>query len=206
MGRAGKTERGRATRARVVGAATELFVERGYLDTTMAAIAHAAGVSVQALYLAFGSKVGILGAAQEVLVVGDDEEVPLLARPWVDRVRQEPDGLRALRIIIDNATAAVERTSPIYGVIEAAAADVDVADLLATMRQRRFTTWQQLAEELSGKRGFNRRLSPERAADTLYAVLSSELHRLLVLERGWPVKDWRTFAYDTAATRFFGRA
>ena len=206
MGRAGKTERGRATRARVVSAATELFVVRGYLDTTMAAIADAAGLSVQGLYVAFGSKVGILSAAQGVAVVGDDDDVPLLARPWVAKVRKESDGPRALRIIIDNGTAVVQRVSPIHGVIEAAAADADVADLLASMRHQRFTTWRELAEELTSKRGYNRRISPDRAADILYMVISSELYRLLVLERGWPERDWRTFAYDTVAFRLFPRA
>ena len=205
MSRAGKTARGRATRARVISAATGLFLERGYLDTTMAAIAEAAGLSVQGLYVAFGSKVGILNAARDVAVVGDDDEDQrLLARPWVDTVKEEPDGLRALRIIVDNATAVVERTSPIRGVIEAAAADSDVADLLANMRQERLAFWQQLAGELTGKRGFNRRISYERAADILYTVISTEVHRLLVLERGWPEKEWRAFAYDTAAFSLFG--
>ena len=54
--------RARATRARVVAAAAPLFVTRGYLDTTMAELAGAAGVAVQTLYLAFGSKAAVLAA------------------------------------------------------------------------------------------------------------------------------------------------
>ena len=47
---------------RVVAATSPLFVARGYLDTTMAELAGAAGVAVQTLYLAFGSKAAVLQA------------------------------------------------------------------------------------------------------------------------------------------------
>ena len=43
-------ERARATRQRIVAAATKLFVRDGYLQTTMADIAREAGVAVQTLY------------------------------------------------------------------------------------------------------------------------------------------------------------
>ena len=58
-----QAERTRATRSRIVDAATSLFVRDGYLETTMSGIAKAAGVAVQTLYLSFGSKVAVLEAA-----------------------------------------------------------------------------------------------------------------------------------------------
>ena len=58
-----QAERTRATRARIIAAATPLFVRDGYLETTMSGIAKAAGVAVQTLYLSFGSKVAVLEAA-----------------------------------------------------------------------------------------------------------------------------------------------
>jgi AcrR family transcriptional regulator len=61
-----QAERTRATRARIIAAATPLFVRDGYLETTMSGIAKAAGVAVQTLYLSFGSKVAVLEAALDV--------------------------------------------------------------------------------------------------------------------------------------------
>ena len=58
-----RADRAAATRQRVLHAAVALFVERGYLETTMAAMAAAAGVAVQTLYLSFGSKAAVLEAA-----------------------------------------------------------------------------------------------------------------------------------------------
>ena len=85
-----KGTRGAATKARIVEAATRLFIEHGYLDTTVAAIANEAGVALQTLYLSFGSKVAILRATHDVAVVGDDAPIPVLDRPWVAEMRAEP--------------------------------------------------------------------------------------------------------------------
>src|SRR6187551_2878748 len=48
------------TRWRIMDAALAEFTERGYHDTTMAAIAERAGVAVQTVYLGFRTKSGLL--------------------------------------------------------------------------------------------------------------------------------------------------
>ena len=201
MPRTGTTVRGRATRARIVDSATTLFQEHGYLDTTMAAIAHDAGVSVQTLYLAFGSKAEILRAAHDRAVVGDDEPVAVLERPWVDDVRSEPDGARALAMVVENCLDIIERVYPIASVIAAGAADAEVAALQATINAQRHESLSSLARELAHKTGFAGESTW--AADVLYTVLSVELYRLLVIERSWSIADWRRWAYDSVALRLF---
>ena len=78
-----RAARARETRQRMVDAARRLFVERGYLPTTMSAIAQVAGVAIQTLYLSFGSKAGGLAATLDTTNAGDDAPVPVLDRPWV---------------------------------------------------------------------------------------------------------------------------
>jgi AcrR family transcriptional regulator len=203
VARPGKTQRGKQTRARIVDAATQLFSEQGYLDTTMGTIAAEAGVAVQTLYLAFGSKVAILEAAHDVAVVGDDEPVPLLERPWVADLHAEPDGPRALALTITHTLRVIEQVSAIYGVIQSAAADPEVAELLLRAKAQRLATMRALSEHLATKPGFATGLSIERATDILYTVVSNELHQLLVLERHWTPHDWQTWAHDSAALRLF---
>lgn len=206
MGKAGKTERGQQTRARVVGAATTLFRERGYLNTTMAAIAAAAEVAVQTLYLAFGSKAAILTAAHDTAVVGDNEQTALLDRAWATEVRDDLDGPRSLRIVMANTLAVVDRGAPLYDVIQTAAADAEVNELLARVKDQRLATMRALAAELTTKDGFTPALSAYEAADILYAVVSNELHRILVIERHWPKEAWERWAYESAAFRLFPHA
>jgi AcrR family transcriptional regulator len=198
-----KADRGRQTRARIVNAATRLFAEQGYLDTTMAAIAAEAGVAVQTLYLGFGSKGAILKAAHDVAIVGDDEPIPLLERPWIAELRAEPDGARALALLLANALPIIERAAPIHTVIQAAAADPEVAEQLQENEAGRFTSMQTYARELAAKPGFAPDLSADTAADVLYAVITADVYRRLVLERHWPREQWSAWIYDLAAAQFF---
>ncbi len=84
------------TRAAVLAAARQLFLDVGYAATTMGAVANAAGVSVETVYKAFGNKPGLVKALFDVAVVGDDEPMPLVQRDFVKRNMAEPDPRRKL--------------------------------------------------------------------------------------------------------------
>ncbi|MEO7421341.1 MAG: TetR/AcrR family transcriptional regulator [Ornithinibacter sp.] len=205
MAKGGKTARGRKTAARIVTAATRLFVENGYVQTTMAAVAEEAGVAVQTLYLAFGSKAAILAEVHDLSVVGANENVPALDQPWVADVRAEVDGPRALRLVMNNSLGISERVATVYATIQTAAADTEVADLLAKVRTERLRSMRELAAILATKSGFATDLA-DRAADILYALVSVELYQLLVVERHWTSEDWMAWAYDDAARCLFPNA
>ena len=55
-----------ATRQRIIEAARALFVEQGYVETTVDAIAARAGVVKQTVYLAAGSKAQLLRAVEKL--------------------------------------------------------------------------------------------------------------------------------------------
>ncbi len=56
----------------------------------MRAVAAEAGVSVARLEQQFATKAGLLKAAIDVAIAGDDEEVPVLDRSWVDTALDVP--------------------------------------------------------------------------------------------------------------------
>ncbi|WP_371786550.1 TetR/AcrR family transcriptional regulator [Streptosporangium subroseum] len=188
--RASRAERSRETRRRVVAAAGELFVRDGYLQTTMADIARQAGVAVQTLYLSFGSKVAVLVAALDVAIVGDDEPVPVLERPWVARLRDEPDGVAALKVFVEAASQVIDRVYPLYAATRDASADPELAEVLDRNKRLRFVTHGAITRELAAKAGFTPGLSVERATQIVYTLLSQETYGLLVVERGWTVPEW----------------
>ena len=79
---------------RIVGAATDLFIEQGFGATSINQIATAADVSAQTIYATYGSKAGVLAKAIDVAVAGDFDDVPLIDRA----VRLiEESGTRELR-------------------------------------------------------------------------------------------------------------
>src|SRR6201994_622475 len=70
------------TRNRLLQAAGEEFPVRGYAGTTVTRLAAAAGVSVQTLYLAWGSKRALLRGYMEGVIAGDLESPGEAIRPF----------------------------------------------------------------------------------------------------------------------------
>jgi AcrR family transcriptional regulator len=66
-----RQEQARETRQRIVQAAHDLFVSTGYGSTTIADIAHAAGVAVETVYAAFRNKHTLLRQVWYVSFRGD---------------------------------------------------------------------------------------------------------------------------------------
>ena len=71
------------TRRMIIEAARKLFYELGYNYATIDAIAREAGVAAETIYAIFGNKQTILMNLIQVTVVGDDENIPLLERPFI---------------------------------------------------------------------------------------------------------------------------
>ena len=71
------------TEARLVEAATELFVERGYAATTLADVADRAGLAARTVYLRFTTKAELLRRCLGTAIVGDAAPIPLAERDWM---------------------------------------------------------------------------------------------------------------------------
>lgn len=192
-------DRGEATRARIVAAAGPLFVERGYLDATMAGLAGAAGVAVQTLYLYFAGKIAVLEAALAAAGVDADPR-----GDWLSDVRAEPDGRAALGHHLAVAAAAVDRQYPLAAVLRAAAADPEPAQLLERSRAAALALHARAVDELAEKPGFTDRISLQRATEVLAALCSPETYGLLVVGHGWTAPDWQDWTTRHAAADLFG--
>jgi AcrR family transcriptional regulator len=176
----------RQNRSAALEAARRLFLQQGYAGTTMAAVAAAAGVSVETLYKAFANKPGLLKAVFDVAIVGDDEPVPMLQREFVQQNIAEPNPRKKL-LAYGAHLAAV---NPVAGPVQLVVRDAATTDRGAA------AVWRQLqAERLTGMSVFARHLhdgghlradvSVDEACDVLWAHNSVELWDLLVNQRGW---------------------
>jgi AcrR family transcriptional regulator len=200
--RVSKAEQSRATRRRITAAATTLFVRDGFLTTTMAAIAAEAGVAVQTLYLSFGNKTAILHAAFDEAIVGDDDPVPVMERAWWRDLMTSTDAGAALSIFVDNSCAIIARAGALYGVILGAAADPEVAELLANNKRERRAGFTAAVQTLSTRAGFRPGLSLADATAVAYAVQSEETYLLMVGECGWSVEQWHDWVLRTLLAEF----
>jgi AcrR family transcriptional regulator len=171
-----------------VQAARALFVERGFTATTIEAISEAADVPTATVYRLFGSKLGILKSLLDVSIGGDDEDVAVADRVEVRAMLAERDPREQLAAFVRITMAINGRTAPVYGVLESAAAsEPDARPLLEELTRQRSQGQRTLARSLARQGALCPGLRERDAADVIHALLSPELYRLLVVERGWKV-------------------
>src|SRR6059058_1034582 len=116
-----RREQAAATRRQILEAAQRLFEQQGYATTTMAAIAAEAGVALKTVYVAFETKSGVLRALWNVLLRGDDADVPIPDRQWYRDILAEPDPERQLRGGARNSRIVKERIAGVLETIRGAA-------------------------------------------------------------------------------------
>jgi AcrR family transcriptional regulator len=196
-----RAEQARATRRRIIGCARQLFREQGYAATTLDQMAAAAGVAVQTVYFHFGNKRTVLKEVMDVAAVGDDEPVPLMDRPWLQAIRDEPDPRRAVRLWLEVSGAVYGRVAPLLSVVrDAAGADPEMAEQWRVNEGQRYIAHRSLAELLAAKGDALRPgLTEDEAADVIFTLLSPEVYLLLTVARGWPPARWQEWTADTIA-------
>jgi AcrR family transcriptional regulator len=195
-----RSAQARATRRRIIDGARELFLRQGYASTTLDQIAASAGVAVQTVYFHFGNKATVLKEIVDVLSVGDDEPIPVLDRPWVEQVREEPDGRRALAIWLANSRVIFGRVAPIMKIVrDAAGSDAEMAVQWEINQDQRFTAHRTLAGQLADKEALRPDLSTEEAADIIFTLVSFEVYLLLTGVRGWAPEQWERWIHTIVA-------
>jgi AcrR family transcriptional regulator len=193
-------DQARATRRRIIGAATDLFVAQGYAASTLDEVAAKAGVAVQTVYFHFANKRTLLKEAVDLAAAGDDEPVALLERPFIQRIRDEPDPRRALAIWTDVSRSIFVRVAPIMQAVrDAAGADPEMADQWETNQRQRAIAHRALAQLLADKGALRPDLSVDRATDVIFALISPELYLLLTTQCGWTPEQWQRWITDTVA-------
>ena len=184
-----RRERALATRRRMIGAAYRLFCEKGYVATTMEAIAREADVAVPTLYFTFRTKGAILGEALGAAVMGFDEPVGPEDSSWYEEFQAEPDARRALRILVENSTPILRRVGPLMAATYAAANDPEVVSVYELGEKRRHEGYRAIVQMLVRKGGLRPGLTVARATDILLVLLGPQLFDALANGRGWSVAE-----------------
>jgi len=189
----------RATRRAIVDAAARLFIQHGYGATTIDAIAEAAGVSRKTVFTSVGGKTEALKLAIDWALVGDDEPVPMLERPHVKAMQDEPDARRILVSHARHVRQSAARTAPLYAVIEGAAGlDAGVRALAEDGRAQRIRGMRVMAQVLADRGALKPGLTPAEAADVLWLLMDPGVYHRLVIEQGWEpdrYQDWLADAF-----------
>lgn len=207
----GKTEAGRRreqralhTRTRIAEAALRLFLERGYLATTVEAIASQAGVAPATVYQAFGTKQAVLARVLDTTIAGDDASVPLLDREWVAEALRHRSAQRRLAGVVRGSAQIAARTAPLKEVLrDAAATDPRARELIREDQERRHQTQRALVEMAVDNDELRPDTTLDQAADTFFMLVNSSSYELAE-SLGWNEMDWQQWLVDVLTAEFFG--
>ncbi len=191
-----RAEQSRRTRATVLRAATEMFVEDGWAATTMARVAQRAGVARQTVYLLFDGKLSLLDAAiDEALRGATGSRVGDQAGYLAIGNGSRTERVRAAAAWLDEAHVRSARIQRVLD--EAAVTDPAAAVRLAEREENR---WQQVRHAATLVLG----TEPEPSVvDAVWLLASRTAWLRLVVERGWPRERWREW-FATQLTAAIG--
>lgn len=189
------------TRAALIRAASELFVEQGYVATTVSAIAERAGVARATLFTSVpGGKPELLKTARDQAIAGDDTPVPIPQRPWFLEAMAATDPATLIRLQARNYRAIHERAALLEQALVVGAAEApELADLLEETQRQRAAGCRFVVTRLIEMHALpaNRK---RQAADTIYAIASPEVFLQLTRDRGWKPARYQTWLGETLFT------
>lgn len=168
-----------ANRRRMIDAARETFVEHGYAATTIKTIAQRSGLSQESLYKTFGGKAGLLKAAYDTALAGDDQPVPMAMRTHALAIRDATTPESAAIAWADMVITVGDRIGPLLdAVLAAGATDPAAAELLQTMDDERLAGARMVAQHWASAGWLSPAAEPDDHARTLWILNSPDVRRL----------------------------
>lgn len=185
------------TRQAVLAAARALFIEQGYLATTVEQIAERAGVSKPTVFASVGSKRTLLKKLLDFALAGDEHPVAVAQRPWYQEAVNEPDPWGSLRLYARNVVGMHERSADLHEALRSgAAADKELEELWQASEDQRRIGATILVEALVRRGPLKTGLNRNTAIDVLWVLTSSDSFLRLVRVRGWTPKQYEKWLGD----------
>jgi len=193
-----RQEQAALTRRRIVDAAAALFASNGYARTTIREVADTAGVAADTVYAVFGTKARVLTAVIDSRLAPSGDVDNVTERPEAHAVRDEPDQRRQIHLFARDMAAMSTRVRPVYEIMRTASAvEPEMAAVFTEMDGYRLRNMREVAGWIAARGPL--RVDVDRAAETIWALASPDVGRLLCEGRGWTEDDHAAWLEDALA-------
>ena len=191
-----REEQAARTRLRILDAASELFLERGYARTTMKDIAAHADVARDTVHAIFGSKARVLTALIDLRLVPDGTVTNVTQRPDAQAIRDEVDQRKQIELFAKFITGISTELRPVFEILRTASAvEPEMAKVFQEMDRFRMNNMQTYAKWIANRGPL--RVSTRRAAEIIWALASPDVARMLCDEIGWTESQHARWLSDT---------
>lgn len=180
------------TRRRILDAARQLLLERGYDGTTIENVAREAGVSPQTVYATYGSKRGILAGLLDRARFGSD------FLETITRAHHATDPDERLRLVAAIARRVYDAERSELDLLRGAGAlSPDLAALDREHEQRRMAAQASTVAMLAQSGQLRPDLDAATVGDIIWTLTGREIYRMLVADRGWTSDRFEAWLADT---------
>jgi len=191
-----RDEQAARTRTRILDAAADLFVERGYGHTTMKDIAARAGVARDTVHATFGTKPRVLTALIDLRLVPDGSVASITERPDMQAVKNELDQRRQIELFAEVITKISVQIRPIFEILRTASAvEPEMGRVFEEMDRFRLKNMHTYASWIAARGPL--RVTTKRAGEIIWALASPDTARMLCDELGWTQPQHARWLADT---------
>ena len=191
-----REEQAARTRTRILDAAAELFLERGYARTTMKDIAVQADVARDTVHAIFGSKARVLTALIDHRLVPDGSVTNVTQLPEALAIKDEVDQRKQIELFAKFIAGISTELRPVFEILRTASAvEPEMAKVFEEMDQFRMNNMQTYASWIAARGTL--RVSTRQAGEIIWALASLDVARMLCDELGWTESQHARWLSDT---------
>jgi len=191
-----RDEQAARTRTRILEAASELFLERGYARTTIKDIAVQADVARDTVHAIFGNKARVLTALIDRRLVPDDAVANVTQRQDAQAIRDEMDQRKQIELFAKFIAGISTELRPVFEILRTASAvEPEMANVFEEMNRFRLDNMQTYAKWIAARGPL--RVTTRRAGEIIWALASLDVARMLCDEIGWTQSQHARWLSDT---------
>ena len=191
-----RREKAANTRKKIIEAAHEEFIEKGFHGATIASVSARAGVAAQTVYFVFHTKPQLISAVIDAAVMGDGAETPQETEWWAAMLAA-PDPVTSLRAFIRGAAPLFARASAISEILRAAAlTDEEVRATYDYHEELRREGFREVIAAAAKKGHLTRGLTVDSATDLFVTLYGDSVFVLMTRDRGWDEATWINWLCD----------
>ncbi|MEV6561522.1 TetR family transcriptional regulator [Nocardia sp. NPDC051756] len=186
------------TEQKILDAAVRLFLTDGYVATTLADVATAAGVGARTVYLRFGTKADLLNRAIDVAIVGDTAEVDVAHREWHVRAVTASTLDERIRAYAEGSRGLMERAAPLIAVaVQAEASEPLIAAAAKAGRDATHANITHVWQQLHADGLLDPGIDLDWTIATVGLLSQAETYILMTRTLGWDSAAYQQWLYDT---------
>ena len=180
------------TKERILKSAKLLFESQGFDKVTIESIATHAEVSLPTVYSLYKSKIGVLSAVIDIAI--DKELFEKLAQ----KASQEKTLRGYVEISVHIAVQMYDAEKTFMNALRGASTlSPELKNMEKEREERRYNRQEETLKLIAKQNEFKDTINLDKARDILWAFTGRDMFRLIVMERGWSLKEYETWLAES---------